>query len=96
MTGCPICDRPLEGGKVDDHHLIPKLKGGKNGPKITIHRVCHDKIHSVFTEQELAAVYNTPEALRDHPEIAKFVRWVKKKPVEFNSPSKLSSGRKRK
>ena len=41
---CPLCGRVLEpGASVDEHHLVPKSKGGK--VKSLIHRICHRKIH---------------------------------------------------
>ena len=80
---CPICGRQMvDGPSVDRHHWVPKLKGGRE--MSPIHRVCHKKIHALFSEAELARLYNTPEALRDHPEIARFVKWLAKKPPEFN------------
>jgi hypothetical protein len=66
---------------ADRHHWTPKCRGGK----VTdlIHRICHRKIHSVFTEKELEREFNSPEKLRDHPEIAKFIAWVARKPHDF-------------
>ncbi len=43
-------------------------------------RACHKFIHSVLSEKELAANYNTLEQLQAHPEIAKFVSWVSTRP----------------
>ncbi|MEM1025820.1 MAG: HNH endonuclease [Myxococcota bacterium] len=78
---CPLCGRVLiEGPTVDRHHLVPKSEGGKAW--INIHRICHTKIHSLFSERELAAVYSSVEALLGHEEIQKFVRWVRKQPPE--------------
>lgn len=71
----------IPGPSIDQHHLIPKSKGGKI--QEDCHKVCHRKIHSRFTESELAFVYNTWDNLRAHPDIQTFVRWVKKKPPEF-------------
>ncbi len=79
---CPLCKRDIE-TKHSEHHLIPRLKGGKNGPTVILHRVCHDKIHSLFTEQELAVLYNTIDKLLEHDEIKKFVKWVSSKPNDF-------------
>jgi hypothetical protein len=39
---------------------------------------CHNTIHANLSEAELEAAYNTLEDLAQHPEIAKFVRWVRK------------------
>jgi hypothetical protein len=81
---CPLCGRELiPGPAVNYHHLIPKAYGGKR--KYAIHTVCHSKIHSVLSENELAAVYNTFESLRAHDAIAKFIRWLAPKPATFTS-----------
>jgi hypothetical protein len=71
----------LEGPSVDRHHLVPKTAGGR--ATVRMHRICHRKIHSVLDERALASAYAEPEALKAHPEIAAFVRWVRKKPAEF-------------
>ena len=49
-----------------------------------MHQVCHRKVHAVLSEGELAGVYAGPTALRAHPEIARFVAWVQRKPPEWN------------
>lgn len=67
------------------HHLIPKLKGGKGGPVVLLHHICHKEVHRTLSEAELARVYNTPEALRAHPRLAKFFDWVAKRPPAFSS-----------
>lgn len=75
---CPLCGRPMtRGPSVNDHHLVPRSKGGRK--KWAIHKVCHGKIHSTLSEKELAERYFTFEALRAHPEISAFVAWVRKK-----------------
>ena len=79
---CPVCGRPIvPGPSADRHHWLPRSRGGRDAE--AIHVVCHRKIHSVFTPKELASVYGTPEAVRAHPEIAAFVRWVRRKPPVF-------------
>ena len=50
-----------------------------------MHRVCHGKIHAVFSEKELRDSYSSFDRLRAHPEIARFVDWVRRKPPEFVS-----------
>ncbi len=97
MNDCPLCSRELvPGASIDEHHLIPKLKAGRKGPTVTIHKVCHAKIHSLFTEAELARVYNTIEKLLEHEEIQKFVAWVSKKHAEFYESSKETGNKRRK
>ena len=85
---CALCDRPIPPYLESRHHLIPKLKGGKHGPIAVIHTICHSKIHSVFSEVELARSYSTIEALREHEEMKKFIRWIKKRPPEFRSKNR--------
>lgn len=41
---------------------------------------CHRHVHTVLTEKELERDYNTIEALSAHPEVEKFVGWIKDKP----------------
>lgn len=84
---CPLCNRPLEAGpSVDEHHLVPRSQGGK--AKHLVHRICHRKIHATFTERELAQLYNSWDALKAHPEIATFLRWVANKPAAFYDNSR--------
>ncbi len=86
MPICPLCLRPIPPGvPASLHHLIPKLKGGKGGETVLLHHICHKEIHATFTEGELARQYNTPEALRAHSRIARFVEWVAKRPPDFMS-----------
>jgi len=82
---CPLCERPIPPHLESRHHLVPKLRGGKHGPIAVLHTICHSKIHSVLSETELARNYATVEKLRQHEEIARFVKWVRKRPPEFRS-----------
>ncbi len=89
MEICPLCGRPIEKPKhANRHHLRPLSRGGKGGDIIRLHRICHQKIHSVFTEKELERAYDTIESLLKSPEIRKFVRWVRKKPSGFYDSNK--------
>jgi hypothetical protein len=83
VRSCPLCDRVMDDADADSHHLIPRQKGGAKGPQVPIHRFCHTKIHSILKNNELAKSYNTIEALRAHPEIARFIEWVADKPSNF-------------
>lgn len=78
METCPLCGRELvDGPSVNEHHLVPRSHRGRD--KVRMHRVCHNKIHSVFSEKELARYYHTWERLLENEEIARFVEWVRKK-----------------
>jgi hypothetical protein len=83
---CPLCLRPIPSHvKQSVHHLIPKLKGGKGGPTVLMHHICHKEIHATLTEAELARCYSTTDQLRAHPRLAKFAAWVAKRPPGFLS-----------
>ncbi|ABP34824.1 alpha/beta hydrolase [Polynucleobacter asymbioticus] len=86
---CPICDRLIPESQKDAHHLVPKSKGGK----ITeyLHRICHCQIHALFTETELAVQLNTAAALQEHPEMQRFIQWIKTKPNDFYEKSRKSA-----
>jgi hypothetical protein len=83
----------VPGPSVDEHHLVPRAHGGRE--TVTLHRVCHTKIHSLFSEQELRDSYFTIDRLRAHPEIAKFVRFVRKKDPEYRGRNATSRRRRR-
>ena len=86
---CPLCGRPIPPhARQSLHHLIPKLKGGKGGPTVLLHQVCHNEIHASLTEAELARDFHTVEALRGHPRLERFIKWVAKKDPAFHSRSK--------
>ena len=83
---CPLCDRPIPPDVPQSlHHLIPKLKGGKGGPTVLMHHICHREVHATLSEAELARNFATPEALRGHPRLAKFAAWVANRPPGFRS-----------
>ena len=91
---CPLCERPIPPDAPQSlHHLIPKLKGGKGGPTILIHHICHKEIHATLSEAELARSYASVDALRAHPRLAKFFKWVAKRPPQFFS--KTTGGRRK-
>ena len=83
---CALCGRPIPPqAKQSQHHLVPKLRGGKRGPTVLLHQICHNEIHATPTKTELARDYATPEALRAHPRLARFVRSVARRPPAFHA-----------
>jgi hypothetical protein len=82
---CPICNRPLTGKFIQEHHLIPRTFKGHE--VIKLHKICHQKIHSSITERELAKYYHTIDRLLEHEEIQKFIKWVSNKPIDFYDKS---------
>lgn len=83
---CPLCMRPIPTSQRDAHHLIPKSRGGMD--TVILHRLCHRQIHATLTENQLARQYFTIEALRSHPEIAKFIQWISNKPTHIQTTIK--------
>jgi hypothetical protein len=83
---CPLCGRPLA-EPFNRHHLIPLSKGGKATPTVMMHKICHSKIHAMYTETELKRYYHTIERLQEGEEMQKFLKWLQKKPPEFYDAS---------
>ena len=91
---CPICGRGMVGGpSVDRHHWMPKSEGGTE--VAIVHLICHRMIHRTLTDRELATGFDTAEKLRAHPEIAKFVKWVRKRPPDYVDWPRTKRGERR-
>ncbi|AGW91756.1 HNH endonuclease [Cupriavidus sp. DF5525] len=91
-TRCPLCGRELvPGPSTDLHHPVPRSHGGRE--VVPMHRVCHQKIHSVFTEAELATTFHDWHALRRHPAMAEFIRWIARKPPEYYDRNRTARAR---
>jgi hypothetical protein len=84
-----LCGRPIPAeAKSSLHHLTPKLKGGTHRGTVRLHQICHSAIHARYTEAEIARFLAAPELLRDDPELARFVAWVRTKPDDFHAPTR--------
>jgi len=82
---CALCERERP---LTFHHLIPKKVHKKSillkqFSKDQMHTLgilvcsdCHKTIHKHISHIDLGKHYNTREALLEHPEIGKFVKWV--------------------
>ncbi len=91
---CALCGRHIPPqARSSLHHLTPKLKGGAHLGTVRLHQICHSAIHARYTEAELARRLAAPEALRDDPELARFVAWVRTKPDDFHAPTRRARGR---
>lgn len=88
---CPICEREVP--RLTEHHLIPrslasrkKIKRDNKGSVRTTVDVCvpcQDAIHATFTEKELAEGINTVEAIKTHPEMQGYLKWIRKRPGDM-------------
>ena len=83
--GCFLCGRPL-GRRIERHHPVPRSRGGRE--TVPVHPICHRTIHATLANNELERGYSTGEKLRAHPEIAKFVSWVRDKDPDFHAPTR--------
>lgn len=97
-TPCALCGR--DGLPLTRHHLIPRTRHNNKRNKrlferedvrtrlAMLCRACHRHAHAVLTEKEMEVAFNTVEALAGHPEIARFVEWIRTKPSGFNVSSR--------
>lgn len=86
---CPLCSRPIPPSQRDAHHLVPKSRGGVH--TAWLHRICHRQVHALFSEVELERDYHDVDALRQHPEMARFLTWVRRRPDGFFERTRKSS-----
>lgn len=68
------------------HHPVPKSRGGRE--TAPVHPICHRTIHSTVSNKELERAYSTSEALRTHPGISAFLRWIANKEPDFHAPTR--------
>lgn len=82
---CALCGRPL-GTRTEWHHVLPKSLGGRE--TVPLHPICHRAIHAAVPNKVLARAFPTLEALREEPEMARFLKWVANKPADFHAPTR--------
>ena len=91
---CPLCDRPIpRQARSSLHHLTPKLKGGTHRGTVRLHQICHSAIHARYSEAEIARRLADVGALREDPEIARFLDWVRTKPDDFHAATRMTRDR---
>ena len=86
---CGLCGRAAQ--DLTRHHLIPRTRHKNKRNKemfdrqeihrtVGLCRPCHRHIHATLDNKVLEREYNTVEALLSHPDIRRFVEWIRKKP----------------
>ena len=73
---CELCER--ESPRFTEHHLVPRSRGGKYGPKARLCPTCHRQLHAMFSEKTLANELNSVDLLKADPEFAGYLRWARK------------------
>ena len=87
---CWLCGREM--GEVTEwHHPVPKTKGGRS--KEPVHPICHQAIHTNFSNAELERSKGDVTVLQRHPAVAKFLAWVADKDPDFHAPTHKEGGR---
>ena len=87
---CALCQRSCHGPDeattlfpapfTSDPRTRRNFTRGQRLTVVLLCRACHKKIHSLFTASELARTYCSIEALAAHPEIARFIDRVARRP----------------
>lgn len=100
---CELCRRA--GVPLTRHHLIPRCRHRKPRTRrlytreemksriAMLCRPCHATVHAHLTEQQLANEYSDVAALLEHPEITRFVAWVRHQPRHRRIPVRTPNAR---
>jgi hypothetical protein len=98
---CQLCGRRVS--MLTRHHLIPRTRHANKRNKREFERKdvkkriawlcgsCHDHVHVLFDEKTLEREFNTVESLATHPDVQRFVAWIREKSVDFR-PTSHDSG----
>lgn len=90
---CELCARKT---LLTRHHLIPKslhnkpyvqkrfAKSERISATLWVCRACHNQVHRLFSEKELALTYNCREHLLGDERLRTFVEWLAAKPADFH------------
>jgi len=73
---CELCGRDVP--ELTVHHLVPRERGGTGGGTAELCRACHRQVHALFDNRRIAAELGSLSALRSHPDLRRFVRWVRR------------------
>ena len=60
-----------------------------------LHQVCHSAIHARYSEAEIARRLADLDSLKDDPQLARFLAWVRTKPADFHVRTRKTKERRR-
>ncbi len=82
-AACELCLREAERYTV--HHLVPRAKGGRFGPKAKLCPTCHRQLHALFSETTLAKELHSIDLIRANPQMSEYLRWARRQkgPTSF-------------
>lgn len=82
-AACELCAREAERYTV--HHLVPRAKGGRFGPKAKLCPTCHRQLHALFSEATLAKELHSIDLIRANPQMSEYLRWARRQkgPTSF-------------
>jgi len=85
LIPCALCGRPFSRPQLTKHHCRPRARGGTAEDVELLCPQCHSMVHATYTNRTLEAQYPTIAELRRAPELAPFLRWVRKQPPSRRS-----------
>jgi hypothetical protein len=83
---CRLCKRDVSDIYIQEHHLIPRSKGGKDVEKVCSD--CHFQIHVLFNNNELRDFYYSIDKLLESEKIKHWTKWIRKKKIGERIPKK--------
>ncbi len=84
---CALCERDVS--RVTRHHIVPRSEGGKQ--TVALCSACHKTLHGFFTNETLAKELSSIDALRQDPDVRRYLPWVRRQPdraIKVRSRSK--------
>jgi 5-methylcytosine-specific restriction protein A len=83
-AACALCGRIVPRALITRHHLLPKGEGGEAEHRLPFCKPCHQQVHAIFSNKQLAASYDSIERLQTAPELATFLAWIRKQRPDRN------------
>ena len=82
-AACELCAREAERSTV--HHLVPRAKGGRFGPKAKLCPTCHRQLRALFSEATLAKELHSIDLIRANPQMSEYLHWARRQkgPTSF-------------